>query len=76
MRLAVLTLTIVAALVLAHAPAWAFKCFDTPEGKRRCACIGAVDCGAMRQSGRCKSNPECDHAEFGAVVCSCPALRI
>ena len=48
MRAAVLTLTIVAALFLAHSHAWAFDCFETPEGKRRCACIGADDCSEMR----------------------------
>ena len=75
MRAAVLTLTIVAALFLAHSHAWAFDCFETPEGKRRGACIGAKDCSEMRQSGGCKSDPECDHGELGAVVCSCTAVR-
>ena len=56
MRAAVLTLTIVLALFLAHSHAWAFDCFETPEGKRRCACIGADDCSEMRQSGSCKSD--------------------
>ena len=75
MRAAVLTLTIVSMVFLAHSHAWAFDCFETPEGKRRCACIGADDCSEMRQSGSCKSDPECDHAELGAIVCSCPAVR-
>ena len=75
MRAAVLTLTIVSALFLAHSHAWAFDCFETPEGKRRCFCIGADDCGEMRQSASCKSKPECDHAELGAIICSCRAVR-
>ena len=75
MRAAVLTLTIVSMVFLAHSHTWAFDCFETPEGKRRCACIGADDCSEMRQSGSCKSDPECDHAELGAIVCSCPAVQ-
>ena len=30
------------------------------------------DCSEMP---RCKSDPECDHAELGAIGCSCPAVR-
>ena len=74
MRAALLTLAIVAALFLARSRAWAaFNCFETPEGERRCACIGRNNCSEMR--GSCKSEPVCDHGELGAVVCSCTAMR-
>ena len=42
MRAALLTLTIAATLFLAHSRVWAFDCFETPDGKRRCACLGAT----------------------------------
>jgi hypothetical protein len=75
MRAALLTLTIAATLFLAHSRAWAFDCFETPDGKRRCACLGADDCSEMRLSKKRKSDPQCDHAELGALVCSCAAVR-
>ena len=74
MRAALLTLAIVAALFLARSRAWAaFNCFETPEGERKCACIGRNNCSEMR--GSCKSEPVRDHGELGAVVCSCTAMR-
>ena len=71
MRAALLVLTIVAASSLVHSDTWAkFNCFETPEGKRGCACIGG-DCGEMRKSDSCKSGLECDNSQLGAVICSC-----
>ena len=76
MREALLILTIVAALFLAHSNAWAtFNCFETPQGERRCACIGADDCSEMQKSDGCKSGPECDNSQLGAIICSCKAVR-
>jgi hypothetical protein len=50
--------------------------FRTPEGKRRCACIGDVNCSEMRKSDNCKSDLQCDNGQLGAVICSCEAGRI
>ena len=76
MREALLILTIVAALFLAQSNAWAtFNCLETPQGERRCACIGADDCSEMQKSDGCKSGPECDNSQLGAIICSCKAVR-
>jgi hypothetical protein len=76
MRSALLILSIVAALFLARSNAWAtFNCFETPEGERRCACIGAYDCREMQKSDSCESGPECDNRQLGAIICSCKAER-
>jgi hypothetical protein len=72
-----------ALLIAALIEAWAFppqafatyRCFDTPGGSYRCACIGANECGDMEKSGYCKSDPQCDKAELGALICSCSARR-
>jgi hypothetical protein len=69
-------LMIAAALVLACSNAWAnFNCFETPEGKRRCACIGSVDCSELQKSDSCQSSLECDNRQLGAMICSCKAAR-
>jgi hypothetical protein len=75
MRVTLLVLTIVAALVLARSDAWAaFDCFETPDGQRKCSCIGANDCVEMQKSDSCKSGPECDKSQLGAIICSCKAV--
>jgi hypothetical protein len=53
----------------------AYRCFDTPGGSHRCACIGANECNDLEKSGYCKSDPQCDKAELGALICSCSARR-
>jgi hypothetical protein len=74
MRAALLTITIVAALFLALSNARAtFNCFETPQGERRCACIGGSNCSEMQKSANCKSGFKCDDGELGAMVCSCKA---
>jgi hypothetical protein len=76
MRPALLILTSVAALLLARSNAGAtFNCFETPQRERRCACVGAEDCGEMQKSDNCKSGPECDNRQLGAIICSCKAAR-
>jgi hypothetical protein len=30
----------------------------------------------MAKSGYCKSDPQCDKAELGALICSCSARRV
>jgi hypothetical protein len=76
MRAALVALIIVVALFLSRSDGWAtFNCFETPEGARRCACIGADNCREMQNSSSCKSGPECDKSELGAIICSCKAVR-
>jgi hypothetical protein len=75
MRRALLRLLIVPVLLLTPSAGAAFGCFDTPGQGRKCACIGENDCDGMEQSGSCKSNPDCDKSELGALVCSCKAAR-
>ena len=81
MRPALRILAIVAALFIALSHAWAFDCFETPEGKRRCACIGADDCSEMRQSGSCKPvQLPCGYVSSRALLTEIPttvsALKI
>src|SRR6185312_3051030 len=74
MRAALLTVVIGAVLILALSNAWAvFNCFDTPQGERRCACIGGDNCIQMQKSGSCKSGFKCDDSELGSMICSCKA---
>jgi hypothetical protein len=66
-------LTTVAGLFLARSGASAHvDCFESYGGERRCACIGTSDCSQMKDSD-CRSDPRCDKAELGAIVCSCAA---
>ena len=44
-----------------------FNCFATPGEGVRCACIGLNDCSEMKNSDSCKSDPECDKNELGAI---------
>jgi hypothetical protein len=75
MRAALLVLTLtMASLALGVRARAEFNCFQTPGV--RCACIGRIDCSEMKNSGRCKSDAECDKGELGAVICSCKAARI
>jgi hypothetical protein len=68
MRAALVALIIVVALFLSRSDGWAtFNCVETPEGARRCACIGADNCREMQNSSSCKSGPECDKSELGAI---------
>jgi hypothetical protein len=75
MRLALPLLVIAAALSLPAHAGPAFECFVTPQGETRCSCVGEDSCLAMNNSKSCLSDPECDHAELGAVICSCKAVR-
>jgi hypothetical protein len=75
MRIALLLLTILETLFLTRSAGATFNCFDTPGQGRKCACIGSNDCSEMRKSGNCKSSPECDNSELGAIICSCKAER-
>ena len=77
MRTALRVLTIVVgASFLSHSDARAtFDCFETPEEGRRCACVGVDGCSEMQKSGSCKSDPECDNRQLGAIICSCKAAR-
>jgi len=73
MRAALLILIIVEALFLSPS-GWAkFNCFETPGEGRRCACVGSGDCSEMQKSGACKSTPDCDNSQLGAIICSCKA---
>ena len=77
MRAALLVLTLLMASLTVSVGAQAeFDCFQTPGEGVRCACIGTTDCSEMKNSGRCKSDAECDKGELGAVICSCKAARI
>jgi hypothetical protein len=75
MRRALLTLAFLETFAFAPSAGAEFRCFDTPDGKWRCACVGSGECEAMQQSGVCKSAPVCDKAELGSRVCSCQAVR-
>jgi hypothetical protein len=73
---ALLMLAVLVCSLLTPADAGAgFNCFDTPQGERRCACIGANACDELQQSDSCQSDLKCDKGELGAVVCSCRATR-
>jgi len=73
MRLALLTIIIVAALGVPRADARTdFYCFATPVGER-CACEGDDSCRALHNSDSCVSDPECDDGELGIIICSCKA---
>jgi hypothetical protein len=73
MRLALLTIVIVAAFGLPAEARTDYDCFVTPQGETRCACEGDESCRAMHNSSSCISEPECDNGELGAVICSCKA---
>jgi hypothetical protein len=76
MRAALLVLTLAAASLLGSLNAWSkFDCFETPGEGRRCACIGTGNCSEMKSSDSCKSDPQCDKSELGAIICSCKAVR-
>ena len=76
MRVALPVLALTAASLVGSLDAGAeFNCFETPGEGVRCACIGASDCGEMKNSDSCKSDPECDKSELGAIICSCKAVR-
>jgi hypothetical protein len=76
MRVALPVLALTAASLVGSLDAWAeFNCFETPGEGVRCACIGASDCGEMKNSDSCKSDPQCDKGELGAIMCSCKAGR-
>jgi hypothetical protein len=76
MRVALLVLTLTMASLAGSMRAGAeFNCFQTPGEGIRCACIGASGCSEMKNSGSCRSEPECDNGELGAIVCSCKAAR-
>jgi hypothetical protein len=73
MRLALLTILIVAAFGVPRADARTdFYCFVTPEGER-CACEGTESCRALDNSNSCLTDPECDDGELGIIICSCKA---
>jgi hypothetical protein len=73
MRLALLTIFIVAALGVPGADARTdFYCFVTPVGER-CACEGRESCRALDNSNSCVTDPECDDGELGIIICSCNA---
>jgi hypothetical protein len=76
MRKALLVLTIVVVSNLSHLAAWAnFNCFATPQGERRCACVGTDNCAEMKTSDRCQSAPQCDDRQLGAIICNCKAAK-
>lgn len=76
MRMALLTVAIAAAILLALSGAHAaFDCFETSQHQLRCACTGGRDCIELQNSGRCKSGFKCDDGELGAMICSCKAVR-
>jgi hypothetical protein len=52
-----------------------FNCFESYGDGRRCACVGTSDCSQMRISNSCKSDPQCDKSELGAIICSCKAAE-
>jgi len=73
MRLALLTIVIVAAFGVPRADARTdFYCFVTPVGER-CACEGTESCRALHNSNSCVTDPECDDGELGIIICSCKA---
>ena len=76
MRAALLVLILMSAPLAGSMGAGAeFKCFQTPGEGIRCACIGASDCGEMKNSGNRKSEAVCDKGELGAIICSCKAAH-
>ncbi|HZP08066.1 hypothetical protein [Methyloceanibacter sp.] len=75
MRTALLVTALLWTLALPPRASADFKCFDTPDGGWRCACVGSSDCEAMQKSGACKSDIVCDKGELGSRVCSCKAAR-
>jgi hypothetical protein len=76
MRAALLVIALAVASLLGSVDAWTkFDCFETPGEGRRCACVGAGNCSEMKSSDSCKSDPECDKSELGAIICSCKAVR-
>ena len=76
MRAALLVLILMSAPLAGSMGAGAeFTCFQTPGEGVRCACIGVNDCSEMKNSDSCKSDPECDKGELGAIICSCKAAR-
>jgi hypothetical protein len=72
MRAALLTVAIAAAIAQAQAT---FDCFETPQGERRCACMGGRNCIELQKSGSCKSGFKCDDSELGAMICGCKAVK-
>ena len=77
MRAALLTVAIMAAIFLVAFEAQAtFDCFETPQGQRRCACLGGENCIELQKSGTCKSDFKCDDSEVGAMICSCRAVKV
>jgi hypothetical protein len=79
MRLALLTIVMIAALGLPAQAGTDFDCFVTPQGETRCACEGDDSCRAMDNSKACVTDPECDDGELGVMICSCkatPASRL
>ena len=71
MRAALLVLILMSAPLAGSMGAGAeFKCFQTPGEGIRCACIGASDCGEMKNSGNCKSEAVCDKGELRAIICA------
>ena len=76
MRIALLLLGLLVAAFLSSSAAWAiFNCFQTPDGERRCACVGAENCTEMKTSESCNSDPQCDDRALGTVICNCKAAR-
>jgi hypothetical protein len=76
MRVALLVLTLAVVSLVGSLDAWAaFNCFETPGEGRRCACVGTGNCSEMKNSDSCKSEPECDKSELGAIICSCKAVQ-
>jgi hypothetical protein len=76
MRVALLVLSLAVTSLVGSLDARAeFNCFETPGEGVRCACIGENDCGEMKNSDSCKSDPQCDKGELGAIICSCKAAR-
>jgi hypothetical protein len=76
MRAALLVLTLAGLSLLGRLGAGAtFNCFETPGEEPRCACVGAGNCSEMKNSDSCKSDPQCDKSELGAIICSCKAAK-
>jgi hypothetical protein len=73
MRLALLTIVVIAAFGLPAQARTNFDCFVTPQGETRCACEGDDSCRAMDNSKACVTDPECDDGELGVTICSCRA---
>ena len=79
MRLALLTIVMIAAVGPPAQAGTDFHCFVTPQGETRCACEGDDSCRAMDNSNACVTDPECDDGELGVTICSCkatPASRL